>query len=84
MHALLRQRRLVIAIICAASALLVDFLGRNFVWPARLEMDFRNYVIQSGLVQPRDPRLVFLAVDQESISIEPVANVLPSKLRYVS
>lgn len=61
-----------VALVCAASALLVVYLSKSFVWPARLEMDFRNYVVQSGRVQPRDPRLVFLAVDQESISIEPV------------
>jgi adenylate cyclase len=35
-------------------------------------MDFRNYIVKSGRVQPADPRLVFLAVDQESISIEQI------------
>ena len=67
-----KQRKLTIALICGGSALSVILLGWLFVWPARLEMDFRNFVVQSGRVQPPDPRLVFLAVDQESIGIEPI------------
>ncbi|OAI42154.1 hypothetical protein AYO41_04725 [Verrucomicrobia bacterium SCGC AG-212-E04] len=72
MNALLHRRRFVIAVICAASAVLVWLLGALFVWPARLEMTFRDFVVQHGRVQPADPRLLFLAVDQESVSIDPL------------
>ena len=61
-----------IALICAASAVGVALLGRFFVWPARIEMTFRNWVARSGRVQPVDKQLIFLAVDQESISIDPI------------
>lgn len=44
--------------------------GRGFTLLARWEVGYRNFVVREGQRAPADPRLMFLAIDDASVSID--------------
>lgn len=74
---LLRLRSAQLALICSVCTLLVlaayvcGELGYGFFAPVvRWELRFRNLLYDQGRKNPPDPRLVFLGIDHQSVSIE--------------
>jgi adenylate cyclase len=73
-----RLRKYQLALICAIATAGVLFAtlatGRlyGFGWLERWEMGFRDFLVIHGRNNPPDPRLVFVGIDNESVSIEEV------------
>ncbi len=69
----LRRRHLVITLICAL-VLAVFFVSdwRGYLWPRRLDLAFRDLVMREGRMLPKDDRLVFLAIDEASLTVDPL------------
>jgi adenylate cyclase len=75
---LFHSRKVQLALICSACTALVlvaelcGKLGYGFSPLVRWELRFRNVLTIEGRKSPPDPRLIFLAIDNESVSIEKI------------
>jgi len=74
----LHSRKLQLAVICAVctglvvGALVCGRLGFGFGSLVGWELQFRNVLYEQGRKNPADPRLIYLGIDNESVSIEKV------------
>ncbi|HYR59517.1 MAG TPA: adenylate/guanylate cyclase domain-containing protein, partial [Chthoniobacteraceae bacterium] len=74
----LDSRRAQLALICSVGsgivllAFMCGELGWHFESLVRWELRFRNLLYDQGRKNPPDPRLIFLAIDNESVSIEKI------------
>lgn len=73
---MLHSRPVQLALICAVccAVVLVAFVsgecGYGFTPLVRWELRFRDFLYAQGRKNPPDPRLIFLGIDNESVSIE--------------
>src|SRR5688572_11748825 len=71
------QRKNLLAVICLVCTGLVltamCFSGeRGFGWLGRWELRFRDWLVKHGQRATPDPRLMFVGIDNDSVSIEEV------------
>jgi hypothetical protein len=66
-----RRRTLVVlllAMLCAAAATLLDFTSLSYYGPA--ESRLRDAIARSGRTTPANPNLLFLAIDSDSVALD--------------